>query len=196
MINKEADKGRIFVITGPSGSGKTTLRDILLKDKKLKNKFAKSVSLTTRNPRHKEKNGKDYFFVSEEEFNRQKRLKKILEWTRYLGYYYATPKALVEAELRRGKNVFLCLDLKGALRLKRLYPKKTVAIFILPPSLETLKKRIEGRCSKTKRHEIVNRLRLAKKELLFARKFDYSLLNTNLKEAKAASKKIILKESQ
>lgn len=196
MINKEADKGRIFVITGPSGSGKTTLRDILLKDKKLKNKFAKSVSLTTRNPRHKEKNGKDYFFVSEEEFNRQKRLKKILEWTRYLGYYYATPKALVEAELRRGKNVFLCLDLKGALRLKRLYPKKTVAIFILPPSLETLKKRIEGRCSKTKRHEIVNRLRLAKKELLFARKFDYSLLNTNLKEAKAALKKIILKESQ
>ena len=196
MINKEADNGKIFIITGPSGSGKTTLRNILLKDKKLANKFTKSVSLTTRRPRHKEKNGKDYFFISKAEFTKQKRDKKILEWTKYLGYYYATPRNFVEAKLRQGKNVSLCLDLKGALRLKRLYPKKVVAIFILQPSLETLRKRIEGRCNKTKRGEIIKRLRLAKKELLFAKDFDYSILNTNLKQAELGLKKIILKELQ
>jgi len=194
VIKREIGEGKIFVVTGPSGSGKTTLRNILLKDKVLKDKFVKSISLTTRKPRFNEINGKDYFFISEASFNRQKRDKKILEWTRYLGYYYATPKAFVEASLRQGKSIFLCLDLKGALRLKKLYANKTVAIFILPPSIEVLKKRIEGRCNKTKKNEIINRLKLAKKELLFAKKFDYAILNTNLSQAKIALKKILLKE--
>ena len=88
-------EGKIFVISGPSGSGKTTLRDCLLKDKKVKSLFAKSVSFTTREKRTAEIEGRDYFYISEKEFKKKLRAKKILEWTKYLGYYYATPRDFV-----------------------------------------------------------------------------------------------------
>ncbi|MBU0709962.1 MAG: guanylate kinase, partial [Candidatus Omnitrophica bacterium] len=103
----------IFVISGPSGSGKTTLRDKLLEDQELiREGLTKSVSLTTRPRREGERNRQDYSFITEKQFKLKLKGKKILEWTKYLGYHYATPRDFVEQQLKRGKSVILCLDLK------------------------------------------------------------------------------------
>jgi guanylate kinase len=183
----------IFILSGPSGSGKTTLRDLLLQDKSVKKKFVKSVSLSTRPRRSKEKEGRDYFFVTEKEFIKLKRSGKILEWTKYLGYYYGTKKDLVKSALKNGKNVLLCLDFKGAMRVKKLYRKEAVAIFVIPPSFKELYKRIQGRSLKTKDEEVVRRVRLAELELKNASHYDYSLRNINLTQAVKRLKGIILK---
>ena len=190
----EKFKGLIFVISGPSGSGKTTLRDKLFEDKGLKDEFVKSVSLTTRKKRSGEKSGRDYFFITKDEFNSRLKANKILEWTRYLGYYYATARDFVEKQLKQGKNIILCLDLKGALTIKKLYQKNSVSIFILPPSLGALRRRIKGRCSRTRKKEIGERLKLARKELLASHRYDYSVANKNLTQATKELKAIILKE--
>lgn len=189
-------KGQIFVISGPSGSGKTTLLKKLLKDKELKTRLVKSISLTTRPKRLKEQDKKDYFFITEEEFQQKQKAKKILEWTKYLGYYYATPKDFVESQLKKGSYIILCLNLKGAKKIKRLYPKNTVTIFILPPSLKELRDRIKGRCNKTKREEIKERLQLARRELSASLWYNYCIVNKNLTEALRKLKKIILRETE
>lgn len=184
--------GLIFVVSGPSGSGKTTLVQGVLTDKKLKNKFARSVSFTTRPKRSGEKEGRDYFFISRAEFKANLKAKKILEWTKYLGYYYGTPKNFVDRQLKRPKNLFFCIDLKGARNIKRLYPEKTATIFIRPGSLRDLPLRIRRRCQGTKEGEIKSRLKLAKKEVLAVKTFDYQLVNKNLKEALKELKRIVL----
>jgi len=186
--------GNIFVISGPSGSGKTTLLKTLLKDKQLNKLLVKSISFTTRPKRSGEKNKRDYFFVTEKQFRQEQKAKKILEWTKYLGYYYATPKDFVESQLAAWKHIVLCLNLAGALTLKRLYPKNTVTIFILPPSLRTLKNRIGRRCSKTKKEEIKQRLKLAREEITCSSRYDYCLVNNELHQAVKTLKDIILKE--
>jgi len=185
----------IFVLSGPSGSGKTTLRDLLLKDKSVKNKFVKSVSFSTRPRRPGEKEGRDYFFVSQGEFCRLKRARKILEWTKYLGYYYGTKKELVEDALKEGKDVLLCLDFKGMRRVKKIYPKKTITIFIVPPSIQELHKRIKGRSLETKDEEVGERVNLAKRELENISLYDFTLRNVNLKQAVKGLKDIVLKRS-
>ncbi len=185
----------IFVISGPSGSGKTTLRDIILKDKRLKRLFVKSVSLTTRPKRLGEKEGRDYFFVDTNKFNRLRNSKRILEWTRYLGYYYGTKKDFVEAVLREGKHILLCLDFKGARRIKSLYPKDTVTIFIMPPSIRELRKRIENRSKGVSKDEIFRRIGRAEAEISNAKVYDFSLKNTKLADASKRLKDIILKNA-
>ncbi|MFA6357442.1 MAG: guanylate kinase [Candidatus Omnitrophota bacterium] len=186
--------GKIFVICGPSGSGKTTLLASLIKDKKIGKLLVKSCSITTRPERSGEKDKVEYFFVSAIEFKYLLKAKKILEWTRYLGYYYGTPKGPLERQFNDGKHVGLCLDLKGARILKKLYPNNTVTIFILPPSLAELKSRIENRCSQTNKNEVARRIRLARGELLAAKEFDYSVLNQNLQVALRELKDIFLHE--
>jgi guanylate kinase len=185
--------GKIFVISGPSGSGKTTLLGKLIQDKDISKLLIKSRSLTTRPKRPQEKQGEDYFFVSLEEFKRRLKTKKILEWTRYLGYYYGTPKQFVDAQLKKGKNLGFCLDLKGAAILKKIYPKDTITIFVLPPSLKTLKTRIQERCKCTAKQEIAQRLKLASREIKACSRFDYCILNKNLQVALGQLKKIIKK---
>jgi len=188
------NRGKIFVISGPSGSGKTTLLSLLVKDKKFKDKLQKSVSLTTRKKRLAEKQGRDYFFVTKNQFERKLKAKKILEWTNYLGYYYGTPKEFVDEELAKGRNLGFCLDLRGAGALKKAYPEETIAIFVLPPSLRVLKARIEGRCRSTASSEVLRRLAMARRELKACRRFDYCVLNKNLKVALNKLKKIVLTE--
>ncbi len=183
--------GKLFCISGPSGSGKTTLLATLLQDKKIAKLLSKSRSLTTRPKRTGERQGQDYFFVNKNKFENLLKAKKILESTKYLGYYYGTPKALVDKQLSQGRHLGLCLDLKGARTLKKLYPKNTVTIFVLPPSLGVLKKRIQGRCSQVKSRELAGRLRLAQKELQAAAKFDYRILNKNFNTALKSLKSII-----
>ncbi len=180
------------MVSGPSGSGKTTLAGQILRDKALSRKIRKSVSFTTRPKRSGERDKRDYFFVSEGLFRRQLQRKKILEWTSYLGYYYGTPKSSVDRQIREGRHLLLCIDLRGAKNLRRLYPKDAVTIFVLPPSLDELRKRIKKRCSRTKENEVRQRMLLAKKEMRQAGKFDYCLVNKDLKKTVRELKQIIL----
>ncbi|MDD5097667.1 MAG: guanylate kinase [Candidatus Omnitrophica bacterium] len=193
LASDSQSQGKIFVISGPSGSGKTTLLSKLTQDKEISKLLIKSRSLTTRPKRSQERQGKDYFFVTSFEFKRLIKQKKILEWTRYLGYYYGTPKQFVDAQLKKGKNIGFCLDLKGAAILKKIYPKNTVTIFVLPPSLETLKTRIQKRCNCTAQQEVVQRLKLARREIKACSRFDHCILNKNLQVASDKLKEIIKK---
>jgi guanylate kinase len=112
-----------------------------------------------------------------------------------LGYYYGTPKEPLERQLKRGKNIGLCLDLKGARILKKIYPNNTITIFVLPPSLSVLKERIQNRSRHTKQQEVAQRMLLARRELQAAGKFDYCILNQNLPVALQELKSIFLQES-
>jgi guanylate kinase len=189
-------KGKLFVISGPSGSGKSTLVQRALGDKGLKKILARSVSFTTRPLRSGERNGKDYFFISASDFKEKLRAKKILEWTRYLGYYYGTPMDFIEEQLRRGRSIALCLDFKGAVRVKRLFPRETVTVFVMPGSLEDLPQRIQKRCAKTKQEEIRRRLALAKKEVKNSSRYDFVVINKELKHAVRELVGIIKKATQ
>jgi len=194
-VRKQNKKqGLIFIISGPSGSGKTTLAEKLLGNKTLKNKLARSISFTTRPRRSGEQDKKDYFFISEKRFQQEQKAKKIIEWTKYLGYYYATPKEFIERQLNKAKHIILCLDLKGAFTVKRQYPENTVTVFVLPPSLDTLLHRITARCNKTKEEEVKQRLTLAQQELSAADKYDYCVVNKDLNQAVKQLQGIILNE--
>lgn len=182
----------LFIVSGPSGSGKTTLAGRVIKSREFKNIVTKSISLTTRPRRVGEQDKKDYFFVSREKFKKLLKAKKILEWTRYLGYYYATPKDFVVSQLKKGKHLLLCLDLKGSRRIRRLYPRNTVTIFVTPSSLSVLRDRIKKRSDKTTQQEIHKRMCLAQNELRTADTYDYCLLNEDLKQGIRDLKSIIL----
>jgi len=190
-VRGQTKKGLIFVISGPSGTGKTTLAKKVLQQPQLKDKFARSVSFTTRPRRSGERQGKDYFFVSAREFRRLLKAKKILEHTRYLGYDYGTPRAFVEQAEREGLHIVLCLDINGALFLKKAYPERTITIFVNPPSLRIAKERILGRSNKTRPEEVDRRIRLASKEVGYAEQYDYCLVNDTLNKAIKEATKII-----
>ncbi len=194
MRKQVKKRGLIFIISGPSGSGKTTLVKKILGNQTLKNKLARPVSFTTRPTRSGEKDKKDYFFISGKRFQQEQKAQNLLEWTKYLGYYYATPKEFIEKQLNRGKHVILCLDLKGAFTIKRRYPKDTVTIFVIPPSLDALLHRITARCNKTKEEELRQRLRLAQQELVARGRYDYCVVNKDLNQATKQLQGIILKE--
>ncbi|MDD5044098.1 MAG: guanylate kinase [Candidatus Omnitrophica bacterium] len=188
-------KGLIFVVSGPSGSGKTTLAKKILEDSLLKKKLSRLVSFTTRPRRPGERNRHDYFFVSRAEFLRQRREKKFLEWTEYLGYYYATAKDNIRQKLSKGRSVVLCVDQRGAFRIRTIFPKHTRLIFILPPDLKTLEKRIHLRSLKAKNHEeIARRLRLAREEMKLCRRFDCCIMNKSLTRALNELKRFVRKE--
>ena len=194
MRKQSKKQGLIFIISGPSGSGKTTLAKNLLGNKTLKNKLVRSISFTTRPRRSGEQDKKDYFFINEKRFKQERKAKKILEWTKYLGYYYATPKEFMERQLNKAKNVILCLDVKGAFTIKRQYPRNAVTIFVVPPSLDTLVHRITARCHKTKEEEVRQRLTLAQQELSVCDRYDYCVVNKDLNQATKQLQGIILKE--
>jgi len=193
-LNKSCVKkeGTLFVISGPSGSGKTTLAEKLLHDAALKRVLIKSISVTTRNKRRGERQGRDYFFISQGRFLALRKAKKILEWTSYLGYYYGTPKEFVDTRLAEGKSIILCLDVRGARRIKRMYRTRSVTVFIKPPSVAVLRQRIESRGRETRPGEIDRRLVQALQELGQARQYDYQLVNDKLSIAVAELKAFVL----
>lgn len=194
MSEQIKKRGLIFIVSGPSGSGKTTLAKKLLFDRGLRNKLVKSVSLTTRPKRSGERDKKDYFFISQKQFEQAQKAKKILEWTEYLGYYYATPKDFIDRQIKKAKNVILCLDLRGAFILKRLYPRDTRTIFIMPPSIDALFDRMTKRCRKTRNEEVRRRLQLAREEVRAASGYDYCLVNKDLRRALRQLRDIISEE--
>lgn len=175
-------KGRIVILSGPSGSGKTTLHKSLLEDVLFKNKLVKSISATTRKRRTGEKEGKDYLFLTEEIFARRIRRGYFLEWEKVFDNYYGTPKVQVINLLKKGKYVLLCIDVKGAARISEEFPD-AVKIFIKPPSMKELRKRLENRASETAQ-TLARRLEVAREELKRAKEYDHVIVNASLDKAK------------
>lgn len=182
------DKGQLFVVSGPSGAGKGTICQKLIEDPNVE----LSVSMTTREPRPFEKNGINYYFVSKEEFIKTIDKEGLLEYAQVYGNYYGTPKEMVMQKLDEGRDVILEIDIQGAMKVKQAYPK-AVFIFVLPPSMSELRKRITGRGSET---EAAINMRLGEtlKEVSYIDKYDYCVVNGDLLEAVERVKAIITAE--
>ena len=173
--------GKIFILSGPSGSGKTTLHKMLLASKRLAGMLVKSVSITTRQRRRGEILGCDYFFLTQKQFLLKIKKNQFLEWQKVFDNYYGTPKDYVQKLLKKGKNILLCIDVKGAEVVRSKEPN-TVAIFIKVPSFTILKKRLLARGSDSP-ESIKVRLMTARQEMLEAKKYDYVVINDDLKKA-------------
>ncbi len=185
-------KGKVFILSGPSGSGKTTLYQKLLHDKKFKNILKRSVSVTTRNPRVGEKDGRDYFFISKKQFLAKKKKGDFLESMKVFDHYYGTPKKYVENLLKKGKSVLLAIDVKGAKVVFKKMPQ-AVGIFVKTPSLKELKKRLALRGTENKK--IFNlRFKTAVKELRESKHYRYCIVNDNLAKCYQNLRSIIISE--
>lgn len=181
--------GRLFVISAPSGSGKTTVLTALLKRRW---PVERSVSATTRPARPGEKNGRDYYFFSRAQFEKGIRDGIFLEHARILGQRYGTPRTPILRALRAGRDVLLAIDVQGARQIRRS-GVPAVTIFLMPPSLHVLAGRLRRRGTETE-VQILARLRLARKELREAPRYDYEVVNDRLKEAVATLAAILRAE--
>lgn len=170
-------KGLLFVVSGPSGAGKGTICRRLLE----KMDVDLSISMTTRKPRPQESEGKNYFFISKEKFLETIENDGFLEYAKVYGNYYGTPKEMVIKQLENGRDVVLEIDIQGALQIRESYPKG-IFIFILPPSMAELRKRITGRGSETE-DDINLRLGEALREVAYIDKYDYCVVNGEIDEA-------------
>lgn len=185
-----SERGLLIVLSGPSGVGKGTVRKALFDQEDIR--FQYSVSATTRNPREGEVNGVDYFFKTREEFERMIANNELLEWAEFVGNYYGTPIAYVEQTLQQGKDVFLEIEVQGALQVKKAFPEG-VFIFLAPPSLSELKSRIVGRGTETE-DVIHNRLTVAKEEIEMMDAYDYVVENDEVQLACDRIKAIVVGE--
>jgi len=176
------NKGKLVVISAPSGCGKGTILKRLFEiDKENNNEFVLSISMTTREPRGVEQNGVEYFFASREEFEDMIAQDQFVEYAQFNGNYYGTPKPFVEKCTDEGKTVFLEIEVQGAAKVREKVPD-CISIFILPPSLEELERRLRGR--KTESEEaIARRLAVAPVEIARQDEFDYRVINDDVDRA-------------
>ncbi len=183
--------GKLIVFSAPSGSGKTTIVQYLLKQEVLNLAF--SVSATSREPRGKEIHGTDYYFISLKEFKQHIKGSDFLEWEEvYRDNFYGTLKTEIDRIWGLGKNVIFDIDVVGGLRIKKKYPKETLAVFVKPPSVDELKIRLKKR--KTESDEKINmRIAKASVELATAPQFDFIIENKVLETALEESKNLVLK---
>lgn len=181
--------GKLIIFSAPSGSGKSTIINHLLQFPDLKLSF--SISATSRPPRGKEQNGIEYYFLSPEEFRSRIEKGDFLEYEEvYKDRFYGTLKQEVERLLNSGRNVVLDVDVVGGINIKKIYGDAAKAIFIQPPGLDELRKRLEGRGTETP-EVIENRLQKAKYELSFAPKFDTIIINDVLEKAQQETLKTV-----
>ena len=182
-LDKES-KGRLLIFSAPSGSGKSTIVQWLMKEHPELNMHF-SISCTTRAPRGTEQNGVEYFFISPAEFKEKIAQDAFVEYEEvYTDKYYGTLKSQVTEMTENGQNVVFDIDVKGGCNIKRQYGNKALSIFIQPPSIEELRRRLEGRA--TDAQEVIEqRLSKASYELTFADKFDIVIVNDALEKAKA-----------
>ena len=170
--------GLLIVISGFSGSGKGTILKRLLRDY---DEYVFSVSMTTRAPRDGEVDGKDYFFVTREEFEKTIKEDGFVEYAEYCGNYYGTPKAYVEEQLKKGKSVILDIEVQGAMQIKEKFPD-ALMVFVAPPSIDVLLQRLRARGTETE-EVIQKRLLRAKEEVERIDKYEYLVINDDLDTA-------------
>lgn len=170
--------GNLFVISGPSGAGKGTLVALLMR--KVSDAWL-SISLTTRPPRHLEVEGRDYYFVSKSRFRSLIATNGLLEWASYGNHLYGTPRSNVEKHIECGDQVILEIEVQGALQVREKFPQAHL-IFIEPPNLDELAKRLHKRA--TESEDVVNtRLERAKVELSYKKEYDITLVNDDVEQA-------------
>ena len=187
---KEKPKGLLIVVSGPSGAGKDTICNRVVEDMK---DTKISVSMTSREPRGKEVDGVDYFFISKEEFEERIKNDEFLEYAIvHNNQYYGTPKAKLEEDLNKGKNVILVIDIQGALKVKEKV-EEALFIFIMPPSMEELKDRLIKRNTETK-DKILERFKTAYNEINEFKKYNYVVVNDKVEKAVDKVKSIITAE--
>ncbi len=175
------EKGRLLIFSAPSGSGKTTIVRHLLDTHP---ELAFSISATSRQPRGNEKNGIDYYFISDEEFRDKIGKQEFLEWEEvYRGALYGTLKSEVDRLWEQGKHVIFDMDVVGGLRLKSIFGDRALAVFVMPPDLKELERRLRRRGTESE-DKISQRLEKASLEILRASEFDKILVNKDLEEAK------------
>ena len=175
-------KGKLIIFSAPSGSGKSTIINWLMQEHPELNLFF-SVSCTSRPPRGTEQNGVEYIFVTPEEFRQRIEKGEFLEYEEvYQDRFYGTLKKQVESQARKGQNVVFDVDVKGGCNIKKYYGDRALSIFIQPPSIDELRKRLEGRGTDTP-EVIADRLAKASYELTFTDQFDHVVLNDNLATA-------------
>lgn len=186
---KQNKKGDLIVISGPSGCGKGTIAKKL---KETNKSVWYSISMTSRSPRPGEENGIDYFFVTREEFENRVKEGKLLEWAEYNGNYYGTPKDKLDEMRNKGYDVFLEIEIQGALQIKELITD-ALFIFIMPPSMDELYRRLESRGTETK-EKVLARFKTAYKEINEVKKYNYVVVNDEVDKAVEKINAILLSE--
>ncbi|MDY6276558.1 MAG: guanylate kinase [Bacilli bacterium] len=184
-------RGLLIIMSGPSGVGKGTIREELMKKADLNLHY--SVSMTTRGMRPGEVNGREYYFVSREEFDQNIKNDNLLEWAEFVGNRYGTPRDKVEQMRNEGKNVMLEIEVNGTAQvLNKVHDDGVISIFIAPPSLEELEKRLRGRG--TESDEVIkSRVAKATQEFAFKDQYKYIVVNDDLSKAVDEVRQIILK---
>lgn len=182
-------KGKLIIFSAPSGAGKTTLVKYLLQED-LGLEF--SVSATSRKKRPNEEDGKDYYFLSADEFRRKIDANAFLEWEEvYQDHFYGTLKSEIDRIWKKGHTVIFDVDVVGGLNIKNQYQEAALSVFVMPPTPEHLEKRLRARLTESEEN-LKMRVSKAKQELSYAKDFDKVLINDNLVEAKKAAKEIVL----
>ena len=175
---KTKKQGLLIVLSGPSGCGKNTVCNALKKENK---NIWESISMTSRDRRPGEKNNEDYYCVTKEEFEEKIKENKMLEYASFAGNYYGTPKDAVQQKLDEGKDVILVIEIQGALKIKEILPQ-SLFVFLLPPSMNELKKRLERRKTETK-EKMMERFEIAYREINELPKYNYVIVNDDYEEA-------------
>lgn len=176
MLKKK--KGLILVISAPSGAGKTTLCKRILQ---VSSSFISSVSFTTRRPRRNEIEGVDYYFVSQEEFQKMIEKRRFIEWTEVHGHLYGTSANLLDQAVKEEKDVLLEVEVKGGAEIKKNYPQ-AVLVFLVPPSWQELEKRLANRGTEDE-EKVARRVKQAKREIEYAPHYDYLIVNDDINRA-------------
>lgn len=182
-------KGQLYVVSGPSACGKDSIVKKLLEKR---NDLWLSISCTSRKPRPLEKDGVDYFFLTKEEFEEKIRQNKLLEYAKYADNYYGTPLESIEKHLNNGEDVILVIEIQGALQIKEILPD-TLFIFILPPTMKELKRRLENRGTEDKA-KIDKRFLIAYEEINEVSKYNYVVVNDDLDVAAKKVEAILISE--
>ena len=185
----ERNKGKIIIVSAPSGTGKSSINSKIIDNPELALGF--SVSATSRSPRGEERDGREYYFLTPDEFSRRIEAGEFVEWEEvYKGTCYGTLLSEVERVTGEGRNLIMDIDVKGALNVKKRFGDEAVSIFIMPPSLEELERRLRGRQTDSE-EAISRRLGKAGYEMTFASEFDERVVNDNLSRAASEVEEII-----